>query len=217
MVGIGWQLACCLPPITLSCWISSAGAECSSRWAAAHTVSLPFAAAWGARRVYQRYPQSPNRSPSRPVSGCCLLTARHLEGQCRDPRIPLLGTGYWLLHGLMIWMPSYLSSSLVFSLSPNQDSGPVTVVGMTFGIWLFGACFGGRVSAPAGRSFLIYPRVGAVVMVIIYAQLRDITTLMLFTGAVMGMFVNGMIGGYGALISDTYPLQVRAYGAERAV
>lgn len=26
----------------------------------------------------------------------------------------------------------------------------------------------------------------------------------------MGMFVNGMIGGYGALISDTYPLQIRA-------
>jgi MFS family permease len=34
--------------------------------------------------------------------------------------------------------------------------------------------------------------------------------LMLFAGAVMGMFVNGMIGGYGALISDTYPVQARA-------
>jgi hypothetical protein len=26
----------------------------------------------------------------------------------------------------------------------------------------------------------------------------------------MGMFVNGMIGGYGALISDTFPPQARA-------
>jgi len=33
---------------------------------------------------------------------------------------------------------------------------------------------------------------------------------MLFTGALMGLFVNGMIGGYGALISDTFPPQVRA-------
>jgi MFS family permease len=33
---------------------------------------------------------------------------------------------------------------------------------------------------------------------------------MLVTGAIMGMFVNGMIGGYGALISDTFPPQVRA-------
>ncbi|MGP4132187.1 MFS transporter [Pantoea tagorei] len=46
-------------------------------------------------------------------------------------------------------------------------------------------------------------------MVVIYAQLRD-PTVMLFTGALMGMFVNGMIGGYGALISDTFPPQARA-------
>ncbi|VFS88206.1 MFS transporter, aromatic acid:H+ symporter (AAHS) family [Raoultella planticola] len=76
---------------------------------------------------------------------------------------------------------------------------------MTFGIWLFGV-LADRFAR--WKIFLIY-QVGAVVMVIIYAQLRD-PTLMLFTGAVMGMFVNGMIGGYGALISDTYPLQVRA-------
>lgn len=34
--------------------------------------------------------------------------------------------------------------------------------------------------------------------------------LMLFAGALMELFVNSMIGGYGALISDTYPVQVRA-------
>ena len=60
---------------------------------------------------------------------------------------------------------------------------------------------------PRWKIFLIY-QVGAVVMVVVYAQLRD-PTVMLFTGALMGMFVNGMIGGYGALISDTFPPQAR--------
>lgn len=46
-------------------------------------------------------------------------------------------------------------------------------------------------------------------MVIAYAQLSDPMT-MLWAGAVMGMFVNGMIGGYGALISEAYPTAARA-------
>lgn len=41
-------------------------------------------------------------------------------------------------YGLMIWMPSYLSSSFGFSLTKSGLWTAVTVVGMTFGIWLFG-------------------------------------------------------------------------------
>ncbi|VFS57490.1 MFS transporter, aromatic acid:H+ symporter (AAHS) family [Leminorella grimontii] len=33
---------------------------------------------------------------------------------------------------------------------------------------------------------------------------------LLVGGAVMGMFVNGMMGGYGALISEVYPTEARA-------
>lgn len=54
---------------------------------------------------------------------------------------------------------------------------------MTFGIWLFGV-LADRFAR--WKIFLIY-QVGAVVMVIVYAQLRERTpTLMLFTGAVWG-------------------------------
>ncbi|HBW1846821.1 TPA: MFS transporter [Klebsiella quasipneumoniae subsp. quasipneumoniae] len=108
-------------------------------------------------------------------------------------------------YGLMIWMPSYLSSSFGFSLTKSGLWTAVTVVGMTFGIWLFGT-LADRFAR--WKIFLIY-QIGAVVMVIVYAQLRD-PTIMLFAGALMGLFVNGMIGGYGALISDTYPLKMRA-------
>jgi MFS family permease len=46
-------------------------------------------------------------------------------------------------------------------------------------------------------------------MVIVYSQLKD-PTAALVGGAVMGMFVNGMLGGYGALMSELYPTEARA-------
>ncbi len=79
-------------------------------------------------------------------------------------------------YGLMIWMPSYLSSSFGFSLTKSGLWTAVTVVGMTFGIWLFGV-LADRFAR--WKIFLIY-QVGAVVMVIIYAQLRDPTLVRLY-------------------------------------
>ncbi|GAA3896188.1 MULTISPECIES: MFS transporter [Gibbsiella] len=108
-------------------------------------------------------------------------------------------------YGLMIWMPTYLAKNFGFSLTKSGIWTAVTVVGMTFGIWLFGV-LADRFAR--WKIFVAY-QIGAVVMVICYAQLSD-PTLMLFAGAVMGLFVNGMIGGYGALISDTYPVEARA-------
>ncbi|WP_431225241.1 MFS transporter [Serratia sp. L9] len=108
-------------------------------------------------------------------------------------------------YGLMIWMPTYLAKNFGFSLTKSGVWTGVTVIGMTFGIWLFGILAD---RFPRWIIFVIY-QIGAVVMVICYAQLSD-PTLMLFAGALMGVFVNGMIGGYGALISDTYPVQARA-------
>ena len=46
-------------------------------------------------------------------------------------------------------------------------------------------------------------------MVLYYARLSD-PLAMLWAGALMGLFVNGMIGGYGALISEAYPTAARA-------
>ena len=46
-------------------------------------------------------------------------------------------------------------------------------------------------------------------MVVVYSQLTDPTAL-LIGGAVMGVFVNGMLGGYGALMTELYPTEARA-------
>ncbi|MBT0727806.1 MFS transporter [Rosenbergiella australiborealis] len=108
-------------------------------------------------------------------------------------------------YGLMIWMPTYLSQQFGFSLTKSGLWTGVTVLGMMIGITLFGV-LADRFAR--WKVFIVY-QVGALLMVIIYAQLKD-PVWMLVGGAIMGMFVNGMVGGYGALISDTYPLEVRA-------
>ncbi len=46
-------------------------------------------------------------------------------------------------------------------------------------------------------------------MVLVYSQLTTPITL-LIGGAIMGIFVNGMLGGYGALLSELYPTEARA-------
>ena len=108
-------------------------------------------------------------------------------------------------YGLMIWLPAYLSKSFGYSLTKSGLWTAATVAGMALGIWLFGVAadrFGRR------PAFLFY-QVGAVVMVFVYAHLSTPFAL-LIGGAAMGVFVNGMIGGYGALISELYPTAARA-------
>ncbi|CAE6888110.1 Putative niacin/nicotinamide transporter NaiP [Paraburkholderia nemoris] len=108
-------------------------------------------------------------------------------------------------YGLMIWLPSYLSKTFGYSLTRSGVWTAVTVLGMACGIWLFGMAadrFGRK------PTFLFY-QVGAVVMVFVYAHLTTPMAL-LIAGAAMGVFVNGMIGGYGALISELYPTDARA-------
>jgi benzoate transport len=108
-------------------------------------------------------------------------------------------------YGLMIWLPSYLSTRFGYTLTQSALWTAVTVLGMAFGIWVFGQ-FADRVGR---RPALFTFQAGAFVMVLVYSQLTDATAL-LIGGAVMGMFVNGMLGGYGALLAELYPTQARA-------
>jgi MFS family permease len=108
-------------------------------------------------------------------------------------------------YGLMIWMPNYLARQFGFSLTQSALWTAVTILGMGFGIWLFGE-LADRIGR---RPVFIGYQIGAFVMVLIYSQLTHPTAL-LIGGAIMGMFVNGMLGGYGALMSELYPTQARA-------
>ncbi|HEY0296570.1 MAG TPA: MFS transporter [Bordetella sp.] len=108
-------------------------------------------------------------------------------------------------YGVMIWMPSYLSNQFGYTLTKSAGWTAVTVIGMALGLWLFG-----QLADRVGRRpiFLLY-QAGAMLSVLAYSQLQSQYAL-LAGGAVMGLFVNGMIGGYGALIAELYPTRARA-------
>jgi MFS family permease len=108
-------------------------------------------------------------------------------------------------YGIMIWLPNYLSTQFNYGLTQTAVWTAVTIAGMALGIFMFG-----HIADRLGRrpAFLGY-MIGAAVMVVVYSQLVSPAAL-LIGGAVMGFFVNGMLGGYGALMSELYPTAARA-------
>jgi MFS family permease len=108
-------------------------------------------------------------------------------------------------YGVMIWLPSYLNSQFKFPLMQSAIWTSVTILGMAFGIWMFGVAADrfGR------RPVFLFWQIGAAVMVVVFSQLTTPYAL-LVGGAVMGFFINGMLGGLGALMSELYPTAARA-------
>jgi MFS family permease len=108
-------------------------------------------------------------------------------------------------YGVMIWLPNYLSTRFGYGLTQSAVWTAVTILGMAIGIFAFG-----HIADRVGRrpAFLSY-MLGAAVMVVVYSRLTDAAAL-LVGGAAMGCFVNGMLGGYGALMSELYPTAARA-------
>ena len=103
-------------------------------------------------------------------------------------------------YGIMIWLPVYLQGKMGFSITRSGLWISATVAGGALGMWLFG-----YLADRIGRKPLFIAfQLGAAVMAFVYPQVTDANTLLL-AGFVSGIFLSGMIGGYGALISETYP------------
>ncbi|MGW3627105.1 MFS transporter [Streptomyces sp. NPDC000880] len=119
--------------------------------------------------------------------------------------IVLTSVHNWGYYGLMSWLPFYLSNQFHYSITKSGLWTAVTVGGMIVGIYVFG-----RLADRFGRrpAFLLF-FVGSAISVPVYAHLTSPTGL-LVGGAVMGLFVNGTVGGYGALISESFPTKARA-------
>jgi MFS family permease len=108
-------------------------------------------------------------------------------------------------YGTIIWLPTYLSSRLGFTLTRSAMWIAVTVAGGALGMWIFG-----QLADRIGRKpMFIAFQAGAMAMAFIYPRITDPTAL-LVAGAFTGVFLSGMVGGYGALISESYPTQARA-------
>ncbi len=108
-------------------------------------------------------------------------------------------------YGIMVWLPMILLKE--HGLTTKSMSGwmIVTVVGMIAGIYVFG-----YLCDRLGRKipYLIF-YVCAAAMVYIYVNLGTPIAL-LFGGAFLGFFCNGMMAGYGTLLSDNYTTDARS-------
>lgn len=108
-------------------------------------------------------------------------------------------------NGLMIWLPSMLQQSQGLSVSNSALWTISTAVGMIAGMLTFGQFidrFGMK------RSFGLYLFASAIA-VFLYSYASGSTGL-LIGGAIVGFFSNGMFAGYGALISNYYPVEIRS-------
>ncbi|WP_324264162.1 MFS transporter [Saccharopolyspora mangrovi] len=108
-------------------------------------------------------------------------------------------------YGILTWLPTYLTQQLGLSTTNSGLWTAVTVLGMIAGIMIFGQ-LADRIGRR--RSFWIF-QAGAFISLFAYSQLTS-PMAVLIGGAVMGVFANGMLGGYGAIIAENYPTVARA-------
>ena len=104
----------------------------------------------------------------------------------------LCGVQNFGYYGVMMWLPNYLATRFHYGLTQSAVWTSVTIIGMGIGIYCFGEIADRVGRRPAFLSYML----GAAIMVVVYSQLTT-PGVLLIGGAVMGFFVNGMLGGYG--------------------
>ena len=200
-VGLGWQLgvlaAAIVTPILLPV----------ITWRGMFMLGIfPAVAAYFIRKSLHEPEVFVQKSHDHPKESALHLLVKDVETtKLSLGMIILCSVQNFGYYGVMIWLPSYLSTRFGFALTQSAVWTTVTIAGMAVGIFMFG-----HIADRMGRkpAFLTY-MLGAAIMVVLYSKLTD-PIYLLVAGAVMGFFVNGMLGGYGALISELFPTSARA-------
>jgi MFS family permease len=200
-VGLGWQAGVLAAAIVTPILLPAIG------WRGMFAVGiLPALVAYVIRHSLHEPEVFVARSQDKPKESALRLLVKDWETSKLSLGMVILCSvqnfGYY---GVMIWLPNYLSTRFGFALTQSAVWTAVTIAGMALGIFAFG-----HIADRIGRrpTFFAY-MIGAAVMVVVYSRLTDPAAL-LVGGAVMGFFVNGMLGGYGALISELFPTAARA-------
>ncbi|MCL1631185.1 MFS transporter [Sporolactobacillus sp. CPB3-1] len=107
--------------------------------------------------------------------------------------------------GIMNWMPTMLAEQHHYTINGTVVWTISTVIGMVIGIITFAWLADRWGRKPAYMTFQIC----AALIVWIYFQI-DNPTLLVVLGSVLGFFVNGMMGGYGALLAEHYATSARS-------
>jgi MFS family permease len=200
-VGLGWQAGVFAAALLTPLLLPVIG------WRGMFAVGLlPALAAYFIRKhlhepeLFIAHSAQPNARTSLRLLAADSATMRISLGM-----VILCGVQNFGYYGVMIWLPSYLSSRFGFGLTQSATWTVVTILGMAAGIYGFGHAADRVGRKPAFLTWMF----GAAIMVVVYSRLADPTAL-LIGGAVMGFFINGMLGGYGALMSELYPTAARA-------
>lgn len=107
--------------------------------------------------------------------------------------------------GLMNWLPSIVQKQQGLSVSGSSIWMIATILGMSLGMMVFGIIMDNWGPRWAFGIFLIGS--ASVMFSILLVQ----TSLaLILAGALIGFFSNGMFGGYGAIISQLYPTEIRS-------
>lgn len=129
------------------------------------------------------------------------------------PRLALQTLGLMLMtivqiagyFGLMNWLPSIVQKKQGLSVSGSSYWMIATIVGMSIGMMVFGTIMDKIGPRWAFGIFLL----GSAVVVFVIVNVTSYWA-MLLAGALTGFFSNGMFGGYGAVISQLYPTEIRS-------
>ena len=202
-VGLGWQAGVLCAALLAPVLIPALG------WRGTFAVgAFPAVIAFLVRRAL-REPALFAARAARPRRGIaaplCLLVADGPSARASLGMLVLCSVQNFGYYGVMIWLPSYLAARFHYGLTQSALWTAATIAGMAIGIFVFGHAADRIGRRPSFAAWMI----GAAVMVVVYAQLVSPLAL-LVGGAVMGFFVNGMLGGYGALMSELYPTEARA-------
>lgn len=107
--------------------------------------------------------------------------------------------------GLMNWLPKIMQDQLGLSVSGSSLWMVSTIVGMSLGMMTFGTVMD---KLGPRRSFGIF-LVASALSVYLLTFAKGQWSL-LIAAVIVGYFINGMYGGYGAIISRLYPTEIRA-------
>jgi MFS family permease len=200
-VGLGWQTGVLLAAIATPLLLPVVG------WRGMFAIGvIPAIAAYFIRVSLHEPDLFVEKSKNQPKQSALHLLVKDRETtKLSLGMIVLCSVQNFGYYGVMIWLPNYLSTRFGFALTRSAVWTCVTLAGMALGIFMFGHIADRIGRRPAFFSYMS----GAAVMVLIYSRLTDPIQL-LVVGAIMGFFVNGMLGGYGALISELFPTAARA-------
>jgi benzoate transport len=109
-------------------------------------------------------------------------------------------------YGIFSWMPTVLAEKYGYTLAKASGWMLISTIGMLIGIMLFGI-----LADKIGRkkTFAIYYIGGTIYCILYFFVFKD-QSLLLWGSALLGFFVNGMMGGFGAVLAENYPAEARS-------